>query len=63
MLFIQLIAKAIGKVWSFITAIILIVVLAAIALFGLTIVMPANVLMALDIVKTWLTEVGIVGFG
>lgn len=61
--FIQLIAKAIGKVWSFSTTIILIAIVIAFVVFVLAVLMPNNILQAVDIIKGWFTEVGIVGTG
>ena len=55
--------KAIGKVWSFATIMALIATLAAFVIFIITIAMPENVSRALEIVKSFLTEVGIVGSG
>ena len=60
---IQLIAKGIGKIWSFATTLILIALVVSLVVFGLTIFMPDAMMRALDIVKGWLMEVGIVGTG
>ena len=63
MTLIQIIAKAIGKMWSFVTTILLIAVLVALVFFLLMVFMPDAMLRAIDIIKSLLTEVGIVGFG
>jgi hypothetical protein len=60
---VQIIAKAISKIWSFVTAMILIAVVIAFVIIILTVLMPDNVLQAVDIITGWLTEVGIVGSG
>ena len=63
MAFIKIIANAIRRVWSFATAIVFIAVIIAFVVFALTIFMPDQVIGAINIVKGWFTEVGIVGFG
>lgn len=51
MKFFELIAKGIGKVWGFCTRIVTIVILAVCVLFILTVLMPDNMLNAIEIVK------------
>lgn len=51
MKFFELIAKGIGKVWDFCTRTITIVVLAVVVLFILTVIMPDNMLNAIELVK------------
>ena len=63
MAFIQIVLKAIGKIWSFVSVAFLVAVLIAFIFFLLTVFMPDAILRAIDIIKTLLTEVGIVGFG
>ena len=48
---IELIAGGIGKVWSFATSIATICLVGGMALFGLTVFMPDNVLRAIEIVQ------------
>ena len=48
---IEIIAGGIGKVWSFIVALITIGLVGGIGLFGLTVFMPDNVLRAIEIIK------------
>ena len=48
---IELIAGGIGKVWSFLIALTTISLVCGVALFGLTVFMPDNVLRAIEIIK------------
>lgn len=48
---IEIIASAIGKIWSLCSIILVIALLAGIIIFGLTVFMPDNVLRAIDIIK------------
>lgn len=63
MALIQLITKAIGKIWSFVITVFLIAVIVTLVFLLLTVFMPDAVLRAINIIKSLLTEVGIVGFG
>ena len=63
MAFIQLIAKTISKLWTFATAILFLAVIIVFVVFILLVLMPDAVLGAVNIIKGWLTEVGIVGSG
>lgn len=54
---IDIISGAIGKVWSFITTIILITFLSALVFFGLTVFMPEQVLGAIEIVTNLINKV------
>ena len=63
MKFIQLMTKAISKLWNFATAVFMIAVIIAFVVFILLVLMPDSVLGAVGIVTGWLTEVGIVGSG
>lgn len=61
---IQLMAKAIGEIWSFATKAILIALIAAFVFFAVTVMFPDNVMQAIEIVKGLLQGGGaIVGSG
>lgn len=51
MKFLELIAKGIGKVWDFGAKVLSILILAACVLFILAVVMPDNMVQAIEIVK------------
>ena len=57
MKFLEIISGAIGKVWSFITTLILITFLSALVFFGLTVFMPEQVLNAIEIVTNLISKV------
>lgn len=51
MKFIEILAKGIGKIWNFCTSTITIALLSVVVLFVLTVIMPENMLNAIEIVK------------
>ena len=63
MKFIQLMTRAISKLWNFATTVFFIAVIIAFVVFVLLVLMPDAVLGAISIITGWLTEVGIVGSG
>lgn len=54
MKFLEIIASAIGRVWSFATTIILISFISAIVFFGFTVFMPEQIINAVNIFKNLL---------
>ena len=70
MAFFQMIAKAIGKVWSLVTTLILIAIIIAFVFFGAMVLIPNDVLNAIELIKglihqggancgIWLRSIGI----
>lgn len=55
MKFLELVTKGIGKVWRFVTSIVMVCLISAVVLFCIAVFMPDNVLKAIEIIK------GIVG--
>lgn len=53
----EIIASGIGKVWSFATSIVTICLVGGIAVFGLTVFMPDNVVKAIEIFTSLLRGV------
>jgi hypothetical protein len=55
MTFIQLVAKAIGKIWSFVTVMIYIAIIIAFVFFLATVIFPDNVQNAIDLIASYVT--------
>jgi ABC-type phosphate transport system auxiliary subunit len=48
---VEMIAKAINKVWNFISLIAIIGLISAVVLFGISVFMPDNVVKVIEIIK------------
>ena len=55
MTFIQLVAKAVGKIWSFLTSMIFIAIFVAFVFFLATVIFPENVQNAIDLIANYIS--------